>query len=299
MSVGALWIPVLLIALVILAVAGRAPGRLTTLWAVCLVAALVHAVWVVRVGGDFMHARMLLADWFLVLSPVAVLPLEQCRRAGVAVALAVMTGWSVWSWASVRAPEGLSPLAPAVTDERSFYAAAAGKPHPVTIEDHAGNPLTAWGTRARKAADAGEDVLWFPQYENAPTFVSSGGSVVVSGNIGMIGMAAGPDVTVVDSNGLSDAIAARVDAALFRPGHRREQVDRGWVTSRFGAPGEAATAQRRAAEDALRCGALAELMDATTSPMTPALFVRNLARSPELTRLRLAADPRDARRDLC
>jgi arabinofuranosyltransferase len=51
--------------------------------------ALVHALYVVRVGGDFMHVRLLMPAIFAFVAPVAVVPLR--RNVVVAVLVA---GWS-------------------------------------------------------------------------------------------------------------------------------------------------------------------------------------------------------------
>ena len=74
-----LWIP-----LVIALVFGYAPllhdlvtrrrRRAIALVLACFSAGLLHALFVVRVGGDFYHARLLLPALFLLLAPVAVVP---------------------------------------------------------------------------------------------------------------------------------------------------------------------------------------------------------------------------------
>ena len=52
--------------------------RLRTPLAICIlmwVCGLLHSVYVVRVGGDFMHGRMLLLPLFTLLLPISVVPL--------------------------------------------------------------------------------------------------------------------------------------------------------------------------------------------------------------------------------
>lgn len=55
-------------------------------------AAVLHFVYILRVGGDFMHGRMLLLPLFAMLLPVFVLPLRSAASIGAALFCAV---WSV------------------------------------------------------------------------------------------------------------------------------------------------------------------------------------------------------------
>src|SRR6201984_3847706 len=74
-----------------------------------LVSGLLQALYWIRQGGDFMHARVLLAPLFCLLAPVAVIPVaipdgrDYSREAGYWVAgtagvlwLAV-AGWALWA----------------------------------------------------------------------------------------------------------------------------------------------------------------------------------------------------------
>lgn len=73
------WLPVPLLALAVAAVAAGRPGRWPAprrvVLAAPVVAGLLSWLYVVRVGGDFMHARLLLPGLWCLLLPVLVLPL--------------------------------------------------------------------------------------------------------------------------------------------------------------------------------------------------------------------------------
>ncbi|UDY35580.1 hypothetical protein [Dermatobacter hominis] len=300
---GWLWVPLVVVAaLAVLVVRSGVVGRpLLVLWAVTWGAAVLHATWVVRVGGDFMHARLLLPDWFLVLLPLAALPSDVLRRlpvraGGVAVLLLVVWGTVVWS--AARQPL-VSPVADGVLDERTVYSVAAEHEHPVTLEDHGANRFTRWAAIARARAEGGDDVLLVPSfYRPVHSSPSAGGTYVVWPNIGILGFAAGPDVHLVDPIGLSDAFASRMEALPgARVGHAKD-MPMAWVDARFGDP-EELDADARMAGRALSCPPLQDLQNTTTAPMSPRQFVVNLLRSPSLTFLHVPRNPHAAVADLC
>ena len=66
--------------------------------------ALLHALYVTRVGGDFMHARMLLPDYFLIVAPLAVIParLPGAHRWLLPSLAAAALAWSTVSFGFFR-----------------------------------------------------------------------------------------------------------------------------------------------------------------------------------------------------
>ncbi|MBS1838665.1 MAG: hypothetical protein JST64_13315, partial [Actinobacteria bacterium] len=82
LSFAATWAAILVAASLAFVVlrTGEVSRRLRTVWLACWMGAAVHAAWVVRVGGDFMHARLLLPDVLLCLLPVAAIPIGVVRR---------------------------------------------------------------------------------------------------------------------------------------------------------------------------------------------------------------------------
>ena len=295
-----LWLPaVALVAIGVVLLVGSVDRRMRIVWIAAAAGALVHAVWVVRIGGDFMHARLLLADWFLLVLPVAAVPSSRLRLPVVLAASLVLLAWGGWAITEARAPLQ-APGAPGVYDERSVYLAAAGRPHPVTLEDHSANDFVRWGIDARARAEAGEDIILWPSWGRPTrTMVSGGGVQLVWPNIGMMGYAAGPEVHVVDAYGLADPIAARLSAdERGRAGHSKLMSD-AWIEGRWAGVGVPLSEPAAAAERVLSCPPLQELLDATSNPVTPKLLVANVLRSVELTRLRIADDPLRAERELC
>ncbi|WP_080791818.1 flagellar motor control protein ZomB [Corynebacterium pacaense] len=97
----------------------RTPGVAVGVLVVC---ALVHFLYVIRVGGDFMHGRMLLLPLFAILLPVAVIPVnvvERSWRDAVAGVLVV----AVWIYSAVVFVNGhgWENTGEDVVDERDFW----------------------------------------------------------------------------------------------------------------------------------------------------------------------------------
>jgi arabinofuranosyltransferase len=311
----ALWVPALL-AVALLALVLPAAGWRTREWslsAVVLVAAIAHALYVVRVGGDFMHARLLMPSLFLALCPVAVVPLTRTRLWAGAAVLAVAAVWVVASATVLRIDYEGSVAASGIADERGFYAGLAGVAHPVTIEDHGGVGVTAYSAEVQRMDRADEDVVVVqvvPVDPDTPVSVlapSSGGVVFSVGNAGFYGVAPGLDVFVLDGFGLTDPVGSHLEPPPpGRPGH--EKVFPAWyLLARYGAPelaeepteGLPAPDVVAAARSALSCGAAAELIAATRDPLSWDRFRDNLLGSLDRTAVRIPADPFEAEQQLC
>ncbi len=172
----AVWVPVvLLVPLGVLLVAARrrpsflrpalSPdyGRLAravqsppAVVAFVLVSGLLQGLYWIRQGGDFMHARVLLAPLFCLLAPVAVIPVvipdgkDYSREtgywaAGAAGALWLgIAGWSLWAANSPGMGDDATHVTySGIVDERRFYAQATGHAHPLTAADYLDYPRMA------------------------------------------------------------------------------------------------------------------------------------------------------------
>ena len=301
----------------------RSPARVLVI--VTVVASLVHALYVVRLGGDFMHGRMLLPALFALLMPVAVVP-----RTTVAplATLSVVVIWGLVCAASLRVPYTADHDIEGVGDERGFYAAASGVDNPVTLADYQAGLLSTrpagfYQLVARRWVEQG----------NVARFRSEtpGASVLIIGtddpsrtpfelplnetvrlavvedrlNIGIFAYAAGVDVYVVDRHGLADALAARTSSEPdARPGHEK-LLDDAWVIARFGdvlqpsSLGQPTAAKVAAATQALACEPLRDLFGHVTDQLTVGQFFRNMVSSVRLQRLQVDADPTVAVGEVC
>jgi arabinofuranosyltransferase len=310
-----LWLPGLVLAgllgLAVERVAWR--RREWSLVLVVLLAAALHAAYVVRVGGDFMHARLLMPSLVLALCPVMTLPILRGRLAVVCGGVLLVAGWAAVSAAVLRTgyerqigPEGIA-------DERGFYATAAGDDTPVVMADHGRGGITAYSRRVAALQEEGRAVVATQPITVTPTTPvavlgpSSGGVVFMVGNAGFFGVGTGVGIRVVDYYGLADPVGAHLEAPpAGRPGHEKESPAT-WALAMYGAPGAASALPERpataeevaAARRALGCGAVAELVEATNGPLTWNRFWANLVGSPERTSLRIPTDPVEAERRFC
>lgn len=303
-----LWIPVLLagVALVPLVVAARRRGLDAAMLVVVPVAAgFVHALYVVRVGGDFMHARMLLPSLFVLLLPVMVIAVT-VRTAVVCGAVAV---WAIVCAAALRVPYQDSVGKDGIGDERGFYTSQAVRRNAMTVDDYRGFVLGEMGHRLRTFVDSGghglildaqsapDDVLPLANGVHLPV-------VARMGNIGIAGYAAGTDVFIVDKDGLSDPLGGREKLVhRGRPGHEKA-FSPVWALARFGAPDAPLPAgitrrQLDAARATLRCDGVRDILDATNGGLSVSRFLKNLPASVRLNSLRIPDDPIAAERKLC
>jgi arabinofuranosyltransferase len=302
----ALLVPALLLAAFawVPSVARAARGRdlpTTALVAAPVIGAAVHALYVIRLGGDFMHARFLLPATFAACMPVAAAVVGRTVRARAAVLLAVaaVTVWAVVAAATLR-PGYLGTIGPAgIADERGAYVSQALSTNPVRLEDYATQGWYTLGQALGQQAADGQRLYVDPPNARA---VAGGHLIVVRyPNIGILGNSAGPAVLIADSLSLSDPVGARLALAApetSRAGHSHV-VPPVWQEARYAAPSPADDAALRDAREALGCGELAELQTAVTAPMSPSRFLSNLLDAPGLTTLQIPEDPQEAVQTFC
>jgi arabinofuranosyltransferase len=258
-----------------------------------ITAAVVLAGFVIRVGGDFMHGRMLLPSTLLVIAPALVLPL---RRATAPLMVAVAL------WAVFVGHRFYDRSRRIYHDERADYERWTHQRNPVDEAAHVG---TLAGVMAKVAEairdhqpllidDAGTQAAMNPGYQ-VPV-------IVVAGRLGVGGAIAPLDGIVVDVFGLANPLGARITRTQpGKIGHEKA-LSWVWVLADFAAP--AATlnespAAIAAARHAMTCGALAELLASVRAPLTPARFWANLTGAMARTRLVIPADPIAAERAFC
>jgi arabinofuranosyltransferase len=302
-------LPLLLLALV----GVRAPRRRRALALVAVATALVHALYVVRLGGDYMHARMLLPTLLALLLPVLAVPVPR-RAAGYALA-GVLVAWALVCATALRASSSRGDL---VYDQRRAQLTAPGHPHPVTLEDHLGLPWSQpyVGLRMRELPP-GSFVVSAP----ARSWVFEGHRIPVRepeplrgvrgrddrvyawlGSIGRIGYAGGAGLRIVDRYGLADPVAGRLrleGPRRRRPGHEKE-LPLPWALARFADPATVASDPAvAAARAASRCGPLRDVLVGVTAPLTAGRFLDNVGVAVRTRGLRVAPDPERARVELC
>jgi arabinofuranosyltransferase len=315
-----LWIPALLLAATApFAVGWRQLDR-TGRAAVgaTLAAGFLMAGYVVAIGGDFMHARMLLPGTFALLMPVAAVPLPERvqprRLAAAALGTALLLTWSVacmTSWRVHQIP-GMVPGS-GITDERAFWVSRTGVANPTDagpfVAMIGGDPHTegslAWSLAGYERSKPAR-LVFLPPGGGALTAIPlnrPGVSVAVPGDIlGSLGALVPLDGVAVDIHGLSYALGSHFEpGAHGRIGHGKAASPE-WIVADYSTAGAIpglAPAKLAAARRALSCGGMAELRQATEKPLTWNRFWGNVGGALTLTDLRIPNDPRAADHLFC
>lgn len=203
------WDPITLVTIAAAIVLAVAPRRAT--WAALATGIALYLLYIVRIGGDFMSGRFLTAP--LLMAVVVVMMLldgrlrtrrRQLVAAGVIVALALAGYLPVWLAGN---PVGDAARRDGdIADERAYYWPNTG----LMNRDRVPHPWATQGLELR----------------------AQGPVVIEHGNVGFLGYFAGPDVHIVDRNGLTDPLLARLpvrDPADWRIGHFRRNVPDGYI----------------------------------------------------------------------
>ncbi|MGW1889203.1 hypothetical protein ACWCP6_02950 [Streptomyces sp. NPDC002004] len=261
-----------------------------------VVAGLLCWLYVIKVGGDFMHGRMLLPGLLMMLLPVFVVPLTRvstCAALAVGVWAVVCAGWLRIPYEGSVGPAGIA-------DERGVYVRQNDSPHPLH-HTFAGAPWHAAYARAvRDAQRDGRPALLLGRTRVTANSHGLTGSYPVLGLNGTVVPLSG---AALDPIGLGYPLAAhsaRVGGG--RVGHDK-QLPTEWIVADRGVPSDLPAgldpARVAAARRALGCGPLAELRAATRAPLTPGRFWHNLTGAWHRTAFRFPVDPVRAERELC
>jgi arabinofuranosyltransferase len=328
-----LWLPFLLAAPIF---GGRAVrwwrsgDRTGVLLLVTPVAAgLVDLAYVVYVGGDYMHARLLLPAFFAVCLPIVVTP-DQLRTL-LAVPVGGIVVWSVvcagWLRFVPPIPTSLNPQSIYISNERNTWIDATGNPHPITASDYRHALSGSGGALLRRLADqvpAGRQrmlVITNPYAAIDPKAVVPAHSplpftlAVDVPAIGVIGYLAGPKVYLFDTFSLANPIGSHTQVVVHaRPGHEKE-IGPSWMVARFGgtatpngpsagstgatSAGALSASAVSAASGALTCPPLSSYLAAITAPLTVSRALSDVANSFSYTAMSFSADPAVAQRQLC
>jgi arabinofuranosyltransferase len=312
-----LWIPLLLLAVgvylpLVLGLYHSRRRRALAVVAAFVTAGVLNALYVVMVGGDYEHARLLLPALFAVCAPVAVAPLTRSHLVAAAI-----VPWAIAA-AFARPPSYSNFFAKGFV----FPAQRSGR---VTLEDY------GWGPGGRNRRWYTRPALYIERdgfsanYEriDVPVLPSVRRPAVVIGGIGIVGYSLGGDVYVLDLLGLADTFTAHLDAptrSLRPPGHEKPLPAAWWVARLFPpgvlppdlpdigkssksliplTVGSEFRRQVTLARAVLTCGPVEKLTRSATEALTPRRFLANLVDSFENNFTRIPPDPAQAFRSLC
>ncbi|MFE3289574.1 flagellar motor control protein ZomB [Rhodococcus sp. NPDC059234] len=273
--------------------------------AVVLVTALLLGVYSVRVGGDFMHGRVLLPVLFCFILPIAVLPVRLPQRgqwgrtpatglfAAGAVAWLVTVVWAIVASTAQGMPNGTVVGKSGIVDERAFYVLNTGHAHPIRAEDYLDYPrMRAMVETIANTPDGGlllpaaYYTYWDLVPPPAPIPEGGAGHTVYFLNLGMTSMNVGLDVKVIDQMGLAYPLAAHT-ARLGdgRIGHDKALypdwvvADTGMVDQHPWLPWYLDENWVAQAQVALTCPDTQELLASSRGELNRPLFIRNLKRA--------------------
>jgi arabinofuranosyltransferase len=286
----------------------------------CLIAGgLLHIAYIVGMGGDFMHARLLLPGMFVLFSAVPLLALEPgergSRRGAVVLAAVVLYGWCAVCSLQLRVA---TKNEFGIGDERGWYARMAKVAHPTRIEHYAQFAFYREALelrdriQARCSADQCVRLLFTRKEDGKLRDHSRAAELPLADDVSKYALAAaayrplgivsavlGTRVHVVDYYGLADPIAARLTVVhQYRPGHDKA-FDTAWQAARYASPDSTDDPRALAAANALSCGVLGQLNRATRGPLSVGRFLQNLALALRTSQLQIPADPFEAENEFC
>ena len=260
-----------------------------------VLAGVLLAVYVTRVGGDFMHGRMLLPAVFSVALPVMAVPLQRWT----ALPVIAMAAWAAFCVLGLRpAYDTLGPNW--IANERLYYVLIVDRPHPVTPEDFVDHPVAPEGVAALAAAPGPSLALPGPGPDGLRWWLldTAGGDdrdSILWLNLGVTGELAPLDTRVLDGVGLVNPLAAHATGIPDgRIGHDKDLPPE-WLVADSTAPttdpGFVDPAGVEAARRALACPRTVELLESVRAPMTAERFWRNLVGAWDRTQYRYPRDP--------
>ncbi|MFC7450457.1 flagellar motor control protein ZomB [Rhodococcus daqingensis] len=319
-----LWLPLLVLAVAVLVtrpwsrgtVVASAGGNALARWqsrlrtpgavvAVILFTGLLLMIYSLRVGGDFMHGRVLLPVLFCFMLPIAVLPVripdreDWGRTRGTALfavgaaAWVITVVWAISVSNSSGMPNGTVVGKSGIVDERNFYALNTGHPHPIRAEDYLDYPRMRPMVEAIANTPDGGLLLpaasftyWDVVPPPLPIPDGGAGHTVYFLNLGMTSMNVGLDVKVIDQMGLAYPLAAhtkRLDDG--RIGHDKALypdwvvADTGMVDLHPWLPWYMDEEWVADARLALTCPETQEVLASSRGELNRPLFIRNLKRA--------------------
>ncbi|QDR77450.1 hypothetical protein [Corynebacterium sanguinis] len=294
----ALWLVIAAVLAIGIVLMRGAHGRERTIVLLTLGCGVVHVLYVLRVGGDFMHGRMLLLPLFALLLPVMVVPLT--RRIGAVVLVVALWAGAIVAKSHPYDPDSLAPDGTWIVDERGFWAWAT-KHDPGDAPKYAEDFL-AWELMSNwpqaleeshrlnaaqmeigQTDEEPATFFWYPRPRTqAQTDLNNLPLSLYLLNLGMTSMNSGLDTRVLDTVGLATPLAARMPRdPEGRIGHDK-WLPFTWQIADTAVDVDAlpegvdkqGVLQARAA---LRTPEIRELLASSREPMSPGRFAKNIA----------------------
>ncbi|MFG1790899.1 flagellar motor control protein ZomB [Nocardia sp. NPDC049149] len=293
----------------------RSPAAVVTL---VLLSGFLLTLYALRVGGDFMHGRMLLPQLFLLLLPVAVVPIRLPQGglraataadwsfAVIAFALLGTAGWAVFAAGTTAIKTGTKISSTGIVDERVYYVLNTGHDHPILAEDYLDYPrIRSMVDTIAAHPDGGlllnspSFMFWDMGFPPQPIPEGGAGHTVYFLNLGMTSMNVPLNVRVIDPMGLAYPLAAHTERLVDgRIGHDKSLysdwvvVDTGMVDQRPWLPWYMDPKWVAQARTAMSCPATEALMVSYRDPFTFERFRHNLRHALTFAKYRIDRVPK-------
>jgi arabinofuranosyltransferase len=284
-----------------------------------IAAALADTLYVVHLGGDHMHARLLLPAFLALCIPLYV-EVAQLRSLLVIPLLGIVA-WSVTSAGWLRWDSGglygeVFGTVHGIANERNIWIAETGKRNPITTADWRSYGLPGHGYDVTAAVMSrqkrqGMFVVTNPLLVDVvPGNVRAARSplpfhlAVNLTNIGFIALEAGPQVYIFDRLSLANPIGSHFTIGAHKQAGGKV-IDPVWMIARFGLNGEQSPTGApsdqsvAAARRAISCPPLSSYLHAITGSLTFSRALSNIAHSYAYTTMSFSGDPNTAEQQLC
>ncbi|MFI7003960.1 flagellar motor control protein ZomB [Nocardia sp. NPDC050175] len=293
----------------------RSPAAVVTL---VLLSGFILTVYALRVGGDFMHGRMLLAQLFLLLLPVAVVPIRlpvggfraataaDWSFAVVLFALLGTAGWALFAANTTAIKSGTKITSTGIVDERVYYVLNTGHDHPILAEDYLDYPrIRPMVDNITETPNGGlllnspSFMFWYIAPPPQPIPAGGAGHTVYFLNLGMTSMNVPLNVRVIDQMGLAYPLAAHTERLTDgRIGHDKALypdwvvVDTGMVDKKPWMPWYLDEKWVAQARTAMSCPATEALEISYRDPLTFERFRHNLKHALTFAKYRIDRVPK-------
>jgi arabinofuranosyltransferase len=288
----------------------RRESRCALVVAAFVVAGVLNAVYITRVGGDWLHARLLLPAFFALCAPVAVVPITKRYLGSVVLAF-----WVLVVGTGLRPPGFQQDRLGRVT-VADFYPKTTTCSEPMCV-----SPRTL---------SSGPVIYyehWYPielRRVRATTAPGVRRPTVALVRLGVTSYALGPDWNVLDQLGLADPLTAHLKLIHRGPTGHEKPLPEYWTVARLTtqdanlfvnnfpffippmvSPSPAHLDRNAFAQQVewaradLQCGAIRKLAASTDAPLTVGRFFSNVLHSYQNTKLRIPPDAGEANQQFC
>ena len=318
--VGPYWLVIPLLALVVgayIPICSSIRGTSRRALLALPIAGLLNVFYVVLIGGDYIHARLLIPAFFAICAPVAVVPAG--RKYFVSL---VVLPWAVIAAWSLRPP---TPDTILNANASIVFPTGDGNVTPASVGWAPGSPNLAWFHGAAIYAYFG---IFFPSQTKLIDLPANGMvrlPTVAASAVGAESYTLGTGVDILDMLGLADPLDAHfqlsrrgttghekpmptpwVAAILTRPGSSIKPFD---VLQKAADPrivplipqttGTALQDQTAWARAALQCPTIHHIEYGGDGPLTFGGFISNIAHAFDNSRVRIQPDPEKAYHQFC